>query len=90
MENKYATKEFMDELNLKFKELETYEQVRDFEEELEKFGFCFEGKRNGLWATDFCEDIIPERICYHSADGRSLGNPLIKNLYKVLRIARNY
>ena len=37
MDNNYS-KEFMDELNIKFKKLETFEQVRDFELELEKLG----------------------------------------------------
>ena len=90
MENKYTTKEFMDELNIKFKKLETFEQVRDFELELEKLGFCFEGKRNGLWATNFCEVENHKKIHYCCDDGCSNGEPLIKNLYKVLRIVRNY
>jgi len=89
MKNEHS-KEFIDELNIKFKKLETFEQVRDFEEELEKLGFCFEGKRNGLWATNFCEVVNPKRIHYCCDDGRSNGEPLIENLYKVLKIARNF
>ena len=88
--NNEHSEELIDELNLRFRKLETWEEVRDFEEELEILGFSFTGKRNGLWATDFCEGIIPERIHYRCDDGHSVGDPLIKNLYKVLRIDRNF
>lgn len=77
------------EYNKLLKEIKTYNEFKDFYDQIKNEGFGLCGKKRGFEAFSFkLTNSISnyDRISYIYDDGYSYGNSYVKNLWRVLEV----